>query len=260
MARDAAARRPRVLFVRHGESCANVLAGRDLFGEQDMPDPDLTAHGVAAGRDAARRAARVRVDVLFCSPLARAIETAFFMFAERRPALEIRVAPFLREYNPRYNSENVPLPPARQRVERLERVAREAGLPPDAISRRVVLPRPAWARASAGDLPTFLAWLAASDLPPAARGRPTVAVVTHSSIMMRDLGLDVRPLNNAVLELTTWPDDVASARLGARELLAGAEYSPADAPPESARCVWSPRAKAALAAAAAPAAPAAPAA
>jgi len=56
-------------LVRHAESAGNT-------GLSDGPDPELTDLGIRQARAAAERLADLGLEVLFCSPLRRALQTA----------------------------------------------------------------------------------------------------------------------------------------------------------------------------------------
>ena len=63
-----------VLFIRHGESAANV-AGPPLYGT-DVRDAPLTGRGRAQTASWSQTASSWNVQKVFCSPLVRSIESA----------------------------------------------------------------------------------------------------------------------------------------------------------------------------------------
>lgn len=72
----------RVLFLRHGESQANVT-GRDI------PDPLLSDDGRKQARSWADHIGALRVDLVLTSPLRRAVETACIVFSCESTPIEV---------------------------------------------------------------------------------------------------------------------------------------------------------------------------
>lgn len=209
-------RRVRVLFVRHAMSCTNMLHNccTSLPARRIIPllyrDPLLTDVGVQQARDQGDRlrtalqsspmtrttttttAPADGVDLVASSTLLRAMETAHFMFPDRR----VVTLPYVSE---RHNvHENVALSPKEQQA-----VLREAN--PSAFKRLD------WRFANdrgrnVSKCNAFVPWLGSHlyDLLPTEQGfrRPlTIVVVTHSTYMRHcvDELAGAHPLNTQVV-------------------------------------------------------------
>mmetsp|Transcript_16679 Transcript_16679/g.35350 ORF Transcript_16679/g.35350 Transcript_16679/m.35350 type:complete len:418 (-) Transcript_16679:67-1320(-) len=86
----AVAKRVRLIVVRHGQSCANIISDYadtfDINGKlqaKNYPDPLLSDCGRARTKHAAAILAGEHIDFVGSSVMMRAIETAFYQFGER---------------------------------------------------------------------------------------------------------------------------------------------------------------------------------
>lgn len=193
----------RLIVVRHGQSCANIveeygsMLSRDRH--KDYPDPLLSDCGVARTRAAARLLAHEAVDFVGSSRLLRAIETAWHQFGGR----PVHVLPHIGEVGDATQADpsggtageadNTPLAPQEQ-VEILRRVS------PSIQADYSWLPEEAPKAASWTDFERFLATrllpglgIGGSD------GVYTLGIVSHSNLIRRFLG---QPPGEAVANST----------------------------------------------------------
>ena len=84
----ASLRRQTILFIRHGESIANVSG-------QDHHDAKLTQVGIEQASSWRDTAGELGVQVCLCSPLRRAIQTATYVFQDT--AVPFQVCRYARE-------------------------------------------------------------------------------------------------------------------------------------------------------------------
>lgn len=105
-----------IIFVRHGESCANIWQERTLVGQLKYSDPELTKRGVSRST-AKYPMLKTVIDKYFpsysiaSSPMIRAQQTAFHMLAKHvnKP---INIIPHLSEEGLTLN--NIPLSKKKQ--------------------------------------------------------------------------------------------------------------------------------------------------
>ncbi len=84
----------RILFIRHGESQANITRE---FSNHDNTKHPLTEKGVEQARALAEKLRDVNLTAIYSSPLLRARQTADILNAGR--GLEIQITPALREHD-----------------------------------------------------------------------------------------------------------------------------------------------------------------
>jgi len=100
------------IFIRHGLGCHNMVnkLGNIKLDEsvKNIPDPELTGDGVFYSCKNSTAINNILVDkynintinIIGCSPLIRAMETAYYMSRQwKEPPKKIYVLPFLREIN-----------------------------------------------------------------------------------------------------------------------------------------------------------------
>jgi broad specificity phosphatase PhoE len=168
-----------VYFVRHGLSYGNDCTSQyALVADKELRDPLLTLEGIKASFENGRRFRRrylggASFDYLFCSPLLRTAETAFY-FDGLTSTRRIAVAPYVSEVG--HLSSNVALDDAKQ----MERLATRGY-----DIRR--LRRARWPTTT--DKPTlaaFLGWLGQALPFGDHRDRDVnVAVFTHSNVIRK---------------------------------------------------------------------------
>ena len=71
-----------IVLVRHGESLGNIV-------DYDCPDPELTEQGLRQARLLAKRLENEHFDHILCSPLVRALETAWIVCSNRETKPEV---------------------------------------------------------------------------------------------------------------------------------------------------------------------------
>jgi len=156
-------------IFRHGLSYANAVKEhskiKGLLLYKFLRDPALTRHGIQC----CQKNSNLNVDIVLCSSLKRAIETAYYTF----PTKEIFVCPYLCETHP--GLENTPLP--------------------DKILTRVnykyVENHPGRNKSSITKFKNFFE----SKID---KSNIKVAIVCHGTLMRKSLKLDHKPLNNSV--------------------------------------------------------------
>lgn len=71
-----------IVLARHGESLGNIV-------DYDCPDPELTEQGLRQARLLAKRLENEHFDHILCSPLVRALETAWIVCSNRETKPEV---------------------------------------------------------------------------------------------------------------------------------------------------------------------------
>jgi len=90
-------------FIRHGFSCANVhylKNNTNVINPEYYLDPVLTNTGVKDSKNMSKVTRKLKYDIVCCSSLNRAIETALHMF----PKDKIYVIPYIKELGKRQDS------------------------------------------------------------------------------------------------------------------------------------------------------------
>ena len=107
-------RQIKIIFIRHGFSCANAKKASGLWGrisKSAIRDPALTNRGIDDVRKAARDMKGIKPDVVMSSTLLRAQQTASFLYPNKR----VIVAPFISETG--FGLDNTSNPPQFQEHE-----------------------------------------------------------------------------------------------------------------------------------------------
>jgi broad specificity phosphatase PhoE len=74
-----------ILFIRHGEGEHNKLNSQHRFGEaRELRDPHLTATGIEQARAVGKQLALQSFDLVLVSPMFRTLETAEYIFENRK--------------------------------------------------------------------------------------------------------------------------------------------------------------------------------
>ena len=167
-------------FVRHAESTNNRIASIEPWHKQwtrmFRKDPHLTTAGWQLSKKK-KLPNHHKVNVVFCSPLLRSIETARAMF----PRKQIIIAPYLRET--KLGAGNFP-----DRKHRPKHIMKN-------VDTRHEQPESKYKKhMNHSNLQKFVY---SFYLPTYGRSRrhQYIAVVTHSHLMQRDLDLKTRPPN-----------------------------------------------------------------
>ena len=172
-------------MIRHGLSCCNVLHHKELrlaMFNLLHKDPYLSNKGVHQSLkcQAFLKSKNVNVDVVLCSSLIRAIETAVYMFPENR----VEIAPYICEE--RCSLENTPYETKRQKdrlqkhvegYERVKHCKQTKGL-------------------SDTNLKEFIKYIT-ENYDTSLR----IAVVTHSNFLMKILKTNERMNNNSIFKV-----------------------------------------------------------
>jgi len=196
----------RVIFIRHGFSCGNVLEASHKTAAS-YPDPELTSLGVdlskANGEKLKEELAKrnIVVDFIGSSSLIRAIETAYYLFGDEK---NIYPLPFVAE---KYNTlDNTPLPPKQQR----NVISNDDCIPCLDENTCPIKFKPFYDAQVRGksNIEEFNNWLAdnldnilskSKQWHPINDGIFTMAIVTHRNFIYRELGFKDVP-NNSVFE------------------------------------------------------------
>lgn len=193
----------RFWFMRHGFSCGNMMAYAAYFGkirQKFLQDPGLTKYGVYTSEQAQPVPKHLKIDFLFASCLARAIQTAYHTFIHtKRYDGPIWVAPYLRELGSA--PDNSPHPQQdKHRLRSIQKHVKKLSLAyyPDDNN---------------GGIPQFISWFfdhMELFVPKREDEQINVVVVTHGGRMKTDLNLDHTPRNNECYLVTAKDGEVTS--------------------------------------------------
>lgn len=192
-------------FIRHGFSCGNLLAYAARHGKAQqkfISDPSLTRYGVETSESVEPVPRFIKIDFLFSSCLARAIQTAYYTFIKTgRFKGPIWVAPFLREMG--VAPDNTPHPEQdTHRLGAIRRYVRKISSAYDATDRL-------------GGIPEFIRWFCEHldlFLPrELTKQEINVVVVTHGGRMQHDLHLEHPPRNNQCVVITVKDKEVQTS-------------------------------------------------
>ena len=193
-----------LLFIRHSHSCANMAADfhhyLDVLRERDPP---LSAAGIDMIETAVSSNLLFEKcpDLLITSSLVRAIQTGFLLWKRKQT---IHVAPYLLEDS--IGPSNTPI----HEVNVQDTVLATHFTPPTNLyaSLPQKLKRHDGAYTTKGNLNKFVDWLRTNvDV----KDGSVVAVVTHSKLMKRDLGLKTKPDNVGIIKVEFTPEEWRSS-------------------------------------------------
>lgn len=182
-----------VIFVRHGYSCLNVIHSipeEERWYENFYRDPELTSKSL---RDMERMSVPTDIDFVFSSTMIRAQETALRMF----PNKKVTLVPYMREVG--NNPENTISVSHKEQIEVIgdhsKRVDASNVLRKNGNTWKT--------EAYISNYDKWKEWLSKwvwKKYTKTGKIHFKVAVVTHSSLLMKIFSLKDRPHNNAMIE------------------------------------------------------------
>ena len=199
----------RVIFIRHGYSCANIVKDsgyiREIF--TSYPDPELSQIGLNLSKENGKKLKNeigkrgIEVDFIASSSLIRAIETAYYIFGREQP---IYTLPYVAEKGK--TVDNMALDLNQQRKIISEKNALSCLSDADCPIKFMFSDKSAGR--SESNYKEFINWFSNNldtILAQSQKWEPTngalftIAIITHSNFLGRELGLS-HPANNAAFE------------------------------------------------------------